>query len=75
MSVIEFAEKLLREEHSDYWAAYLDGAKAQLEEDLKALVEYDKHLREKHEAEFRQKYRRALYDEALYDGRLCNEER
>lgn len=87
MSVIERAEQRMNDElrqhdlgldNADdirYWSAYLDGAKAQLQEGLKALVEYDKHLREKHEAEFRQKYRRALYDEALYDGRLCNEER
>lgn len=81
MSVIEFAEKRLEEEAKErndenvqYWAAYLDGAKAQLKEDLKALVEYDKHIREKHETEFRNKYRRALYDEALYDGRIANAE-
>lgn len=53
MSVIEFAEKRLKEEEHQhdlgadnahdiaYWAAYLDGANAQLKEDLKAMLKYE----------------------------------
>lgn len=53
MNVIENAERRLQEEirqndlGSDnghllaYWAAYLDGARAQNEEDLKAMLKYE----------------------------------
>lgn len=53
MSVIERAEQRLAEEERQhelgaynrydlhYWAAYLDGARAQNEEDLKAMLKYE----------------------------------
>lgn len=53
MSVIERAEQRLAEEERQhdlgadnrydlhYWAAYLDGAKEQLKEDLKAMLKYE----------------------------------
>ena len=48
MSVIEFAEKRLDEESREpgggecrYWAAYLDGARAQAKEDAKKEVNHD----------------------------------
>lgn len=53
MNVIERAEQRLAEEERQnrlgadndhdlaYWAAYLDGARAQNEEDLKAMLKYE----------------------------------
>lgn len=48
MSVIEFAEKRLDEESREadggecrYWAAYLDGARAQAKEDVKKEGNHD----------------------------------
>ena len=53
MNVIERAEQRLQEEirqnhlgadnwhNLHYWSAYLDGARAQNEEDLKAMLKYD----------------------------------
>lgn len=47
MSVIERAEQRFNEEYKAgndqnaiYWAAYMDGARAQLEEDLKAVYNH-----------------------------------
>ena len=62
-SIIESAEAELELElkygnrqRATFLQAYIQGAQAQLGEDLKALVEYDRHIREKHEREFREKY-------------------
>lgn len=50
MSVIEFAEKRLDEESREpdggecrYWAAYLDGARAQAQEDAECVKELNRY--------------------------------
>ena len=50
MSIIEFAEKRMGEEVREpnggeyrYWAAYLDGARAQVKEDAERIKELDRY--------------------------------